>query len=314
MGHRQLLGRAVLAVGLASAVGAFAQGPPVPPGEEAPDYGGDEAEIETIIVLGNNRLRCPDGTKVTRINECPGFIQSWLNRVYRLPWDPITHVIRDSRQNAPTCGTKADASCVCGGGKVKAYDDSNDTFHCKPAPPDAGCPEWGNTFDFDLSVWKCVPKPAGEYMGKIKDCLPPGSIPASYWDHVPYIRWNNNLKNAKGEPVLGTTYISGSSIVGIEFNYGNMVASAPGASMSVTDAANLMIHDELIHVRDVVEYGGSNAWEQPGIEAEMEEYGEYDLRPFTKEEYEEFTFIRALGEIQLAHMKPAAECLGSGQW
>ena len=88
MGHRRLLRRSVLAVGLASAVGAFAQGSPVPPGADEPDYGGDEAEIETIIVIGN-QFRCPDGTKVATIHECRSFIQSWLNRVYRLPWDPI---------------------------------------------------------------------------------------------------------------------------------------------------------------------------------------------------------------------------------
>ena len=157
--------------------------------------------------------------------------------------------------------------------------------------------------------------PAGEYMGKIKDCLPQGSTPAAYWGHVPYIMWDNNLKNAEGRPVLGSTYISGSSIVGIAFNYSNMVASAPGAKMSVTDAANLMIHDELIHVRDVVVYGGPNAWEKPGIEVEMEQDGEYGRRPFTEAQYENFTFRRALGETAPPEdgglgMKPAAGCLG----
>ena len=190
-------------------------------------------------------VRCPGGDRVQYAVQCPEYNQISIT-FHIMNWNPGTYRIEGTPYDgALPCGQQeVDANCVCGGGKVKAYDDSNDTFHCKPAPPDAGCPEWGNTFDFDLSVWKCVPKSAGEYMGKIKDCLPQGSIPADYWIHVPFIRWNNNLKNTEGEPVLGTTYVSGSSIVGIEFNYSHMVASAADANMSVTNAANLMIHDE----------------------------------------------------------------------
>ena len=174
-----------MAVGLAS-VGAFAQGAPVPPGAEAPGYGGDE--IETIIVIGD-KLRCPDGTKVATINECPGFIQSWLERVYRLPWDPITHVINmASIPNPPTCGATVDASCECGGGKVKAYDDGNDTFHCKTEPPATGCPKWDQTFDFDLNVWACVTRPldatAQAAVDRVKGCFGLGSTVQEYLGDV----------------------------------------------------------------------------------------------------------------------------------
>ncbi len=279
--------------------------------------GAEEQEVEEVLVVGKE----PDGTWSY---HGLGDYCSMFSPGQEPPWcgGDDEHVGGPGEQDyagvQPCSGTEdVGATCQCTGSATpqKVYNQDAGKFYCRSAPPNGPCPLWGNDFDYDPGVWKCVPKPAGEYMGKIKDCLPPGNIPAAYWGQVPYFRWNNNLKDAGGQPVLGTTYVSGSSIVGIEFNYSNMVASAPGADMSVSDAANLMIHDELIHVRDVVVYGGPNAWEQPGIEAEMEEDGSYGGRPFSKADYENFTFRRALGETTPREggglgMKPAAGCLG----
>ena len=299
-----------MAVGLASAVGAFAQGAPVPPGEEAPGYDGGE-EIETIIVIGN-KIRCPGGRKVNRINQCPGFIQSWLNRINKLVWDPVTHVIRDTVENAPTCGaTKVDASCVCGGGKVKAYDDGNDTFHCKPEPPVAGCPKWGQTFNFALDVWDCQDNSALDVMGKIKDCLPPGTFPANYWGHVsPRISWNNNLVNSDGEPVPGATYVpeDGGPII-IEFNYREIVAQAqaPGSELTEWEAGNVALIHEMLHVVDAVVHG-PRLWRERGVENQMELAG-YGDPPFNLEEYEDFTVWRTTDAIVNRGLKPDVACL-----
>lgn len=276
--------------------------------------GGCPEGWELVFVTGIPEAAiCPDGSKVGHQTQCPKF-EYWNTAVVReLTYNSRTHEV-SSLDNAAQCGETVDAKCACGDGKVKVYDEGKHKFHCKPAPPDGGCPEWGNTFNFDPSVWKCEPNPASEYMGEIKDCLPPGNIPAVYWANVPYFRWNNNLKNADGKPVLGTTYISESSIVGIEFNYRHMVDSAAAtANVSVTDAANLMIHDELIHVRDVVRYGGPNAWENPGMEAEIQSATSWGDPPYTKAEYEEFTFSRARGEIDLGGKKPDAGCLEKQQ-
>ena len=260
MEHRQLLRRAVLAVGLASAVGAFAQGPPVPPGADEPGYGGDE--IETVIVIGE-KLRCPDGTIVNTINECPGFIQSWLNRIYRLPWDPITHVIGgDTIPNAPTCGaTTVDASCVCGGGKVKVYDDSNDTFHCKPEPPAAGCPKWDQTFDFDPNAWECVTRPFGNAKAdaeRIKNCV--GGVVSSQWS-----RFANALTygSAGGHwGGVGCNRTSANPYVSIRTLILNdqLYTRRSGSHASPWQyMAHTLIHESL-HVRDYYKYQRCDPW------------------------------------------------------
>ena len=90
------------------------------------------------------------------VNQCPGFISSWLDRVFVANWDPVSRMISDFHRAAQTCGIPADANCRCEAGKVKVYDDDDDTFHCKTEPPAAGCPKWDQTFDFDPNVWACV--------------------------------------------------------------------------------------------------------------------------------------------------------------
>ena len=259
MAHRQLLRRAVLAVGLASAVGAFAQGAPVPPGAEAPGYGGDE--IETIIVVGD-KLRCPDGTRVATINECPGFIQSWLERVYRLPWDPVTHVINmASIPNAPTCGATVDASCACGTGKVKVYDEDADEFHCYDEPP-PGCPKWDDMFDFDLSVWACTARPldatAQAAVDRIKGCFSTASTIHKFWNNVQ--RFEYGTACPPGKPACVISCSSGGASNVVQFNKAELNTVRLDNEGNPIDATAWQwfaeaLNHELRHVRHNAKYG-----------------------------------------------------------
>ena len=53
------------------------------------------------------------------------------------------------------------------------------------APPDEGCPNWDQTFDFDLRVWSCATRPLDadpkKLAERVKNCGAP--TVKKYWDH-----------------------------------------------------------------------------------------------------------------------------------
>ena len=104
---------------------------------------GCPAGIEVVVVTGlPSGVLCPNGLRAASKSHCPGY-SLWRNSHTTLTYDSRTHQVSSSDSAAP-CGSTVDAGCACGAGKVKVFDEDNDTFHCKPAPPDAGCPEWGS--------------------------------------------------------------------------------------------------------------------------------------------------------------------------
>ena len=259
MGHRQLLQVAVWAVCLAWAGGAFAE---PPPGSEAPtEYG--EAEVETIIVIGNN-YRCPDGKMVAALVECAAFQVFW--------WDTFFFVTLNShgiiplyQPDASACGNTPDANCACGSGKVKVYDDGNDTFHCKPDPPAAGCPKWDQKFDFDPNVWKCVARPldatAQAAVDRIKGCFGTGSTVQDYLGDV--LRFEYGSCPGAAIACISSCTPDGDVVTFDKTNIANRARQAPDATEWQWFAEGF--NHELRHVYHNTTYGcqpwnNSNFW------------------------------------------------------
>ena len=110
-----------------------------PPGSEAPAEMGN---VETVIV-SHDWVRCPNGTRVALVEQCLPNVSipnSWIIANF----DPSRPIIVDFADGVQVCGEPADANCKCVTGKVKAYDEENDTFHCKAAPPGRWLPEVGS--------------------------------------------------------------------------------------------------------------------------------------------------------------------------
>ena len=191
-----------------------------PPGSGIPgEMGG---EVETIIVIGS-MFRCPDGTMVGDITACPAYV-SLPNSYFFSTWDPISRMIREFHQSAQTCGATVDASCECGSGKVKVYDEAANTFHCYDEPPPNGCPKWDQTFDFDLSVWSCVTRPfdddPADAAQRLKDCMKPGVV-TKHWGRLEtLLEYDNSLAGAgqakcsmvNGSPVPSAVKINADGI------------------------------------------------------------------------------------------------------
>ena len=242
-----------------------------PPGSEDPGYGRDEDEVETIIVIGN-RYRCPNGTLVRHVVNCPSFVSFSID--YNLaPYDPATHMIRQAQGTAHTCGSTVDANCECGTGKVKVYDEDADAFHCYAEPPAAGCPQWDQTFDFDLGVWACVTRPLDadpEKMAeRVKNCGAP--TVNSYWHHSPLSVEYGSLP--AGHPAAAGCGPPGNNPpTDIRIRYDrNQLA---GGSMAWHWAAISTIH-EFVHVSDYVRYNSCAPWLTRQGKADLEK-AEYE--------------------------------------
>ena len=254
MGHRQLLQVAVWAVCLASTGGAFAE---PPPGSEAPtEYG--EAEVETVVVIGNN-YRCPDGTIVAALAECPAFQVFW--------WDTFFFVTLSSdgiipkyQSDASACGSTPDANCACGSREVKVYDDGNDTFHCKPEPP-TKCPKWDQTFDFDPEVWKCLARPldatAQAAANRIKACFSTASTIHKFWNNVQRFEYGTGCPPGKLACVISCSNGGANNVVQFnEAELNNVRLDNSGNPIDATEwqwFAEALNH-ELRHVRHNAKY------------------------------------------------------------
>ena len=261
MGLKQHLPSVAWTVCLAScaALAAWQARAEPPPGSDAPvEYG--EAKVETIIVIGSN-YRCPDGTIVTDIALCPEFQSFWWD-TYFFVTPTANGIIPKYQAAAPPCGSQPDANCACGSGKVKVYDDGNDTFHCKTEPPAAGCPEWDQTFNFDLKVWACETRPldatALAAADRIKGCFGTGSTIHKFWNNAKF-----EYGTCPGHPqVLGCVVSCGAGGADnlIRFNKGNIGSVRYDNQNNPIDATEWQwfaeaLNHELRHVRHNVLYG-----------------------------------------------------------
>ena len=230
-----------------------------PPGSEAPgEMGG---EVETIIVVGT-MFRCPDGTMVGDIMACPAYV-SFSNSFFIANWDPVSRMIRDFHSAAQTCGSTVDANCVCGAGKVKVYDDGNDTFHCKTEPPAAGCPKWDQTFDFDPNVWACATRPldavAEDAAKRIKACFGTGSTIHKFWSNVQRFEYGS----CQGRPQALACVVScgsGGATNTVRFNRASIASARYDNNGNRIDATEWQwfaeaLNHEFRHVYHNVTYG-----------------------------------------------------------
>lgn len=168
------------------------------PGDES--NAGCPAEIEVVVVTGlPSGVLCPNGQRAASKSHCPRY-SSWRNSHTTLAYDSRTHQV-SSLDGAAPCGSTVDAGCACGAGKVKVFDEDNDTFHCKNEPPDEGCPNWDQTFDFDLDVWACATRPFDKdpkvAADRLRKCMPNGMFNA-HWDSL-----KNLLEYDPDLPALG---------------------------------------------------------------------------------------------------------------
>ena len=154
----------------------------------------------------------------------------------------------------------------------------------------------------------CVAKPADDVMEKIKNCLPEGSIPALYWNHVSGISWNNELVNDEGDPIPGTIHIHESgSPMRIEFNRSVIAEQSAAQGWTFGYGANVALTHEYLHARDVVEHG-PGLWTESSLEQEMDQYN-YGDPPYTEDIYEQYTRDRTSHQILREGMEPDAACL-----
>ena len=261
-----------------------------PPSSEDPGYGRDEDEVETIIVIGN-RYRCPNGTLVYHVVNCPSFVSFSIN--YNLAqYDPVSHMIRQTQSTAQTCGAPVDANCECGDGKVKVYDESADEFHCYTEPPADGCPKWDQTFDFDLNVWACVTGPfddsAVDAAERIKNCV--GGVVSANWSRLStLLRWGSAGGN------WGVVGCSGNEVTYVELNRQLYESrAAPGHSSPWQYMAHTLIH-EALHVEDIGKSKTCQPWTDETMQNLITANGGW---PHTEVGYEAYTHQRTLDEYR----------------
>ena len=223
-----------------------------------------------------------------------------------MAYDSRTHQVSSSDGAAP-CGSTVDAGCACGAGKVKVFDEDNDTFHCKPAPPDEGCPNWDQTFDFDLRVWSCATRPLDadpkKLAERVKNCGAP--TVKKYWDHSMILAINYGFSSGQPDRYGGVgchpdreeppRHVN-EPPEGITVTYFRSALENAGDRYS-SDwhwAALAPIHEN-IHVDDFIRFNSCAPWETvEGINA-LKKAG-YTERDVNEEGFEKWTRVRSYKE------------------
>ena len=304
---------AVCAVCLAcaAALAAFQAGAEAPPGSEGPNYYDidrdgfpdnedrcpDEAapesndgcppEPEVIVVVGTGFVVCPDGREVSDVRLCPRYFM-WSTYYAPATWNRDTGIVEgDNRQ---PCGSTVDSQCACGAGKVKVYDDSNETFHCKTEPPAAGC-SWDQDFDFDLNVWACVTRPFDNSNAKsdaerIKNCV--GGVVARNWTAISQVTYAA-IPGAWGDVNCASPPYN------VRLNSQRFLSAASSTGNSPWQYATHTNIHEAIHVDDMRTHGGGcNVYKQPKLAADISAAG----HPASLAGYEAYTHERTLREYE----------------
>ena len=241
---------------------------------------GCPVDVELVVVTGiRGGVVCPDGAIAAHQTQCAGF-RYWGNSYTRLLYNPQSRQVSTLR-GATACGDTVDASCACGAGKVKVYDEDDNTFHCKTEPPAAGCPKWGQTFDFDPGVWKCTMVPldanAEDAAERIKKCV--GGLVSKHWNWIERnVSYNSALVDDDGNPAFGAVACvedsSGRAFnVSMQLNnalFRNPPAPFPSEASHWQYLAHTQIH-ETIHVDDHLNYG-CEPWTHPTVRGWLNVY------------------------------------------
>ena len=266
-----------------AAAAAFAALAPVhaqeggPPGSGNP-FPDDYGEVETIIVIGTNRFRCPDGTKVAAVSHCPAYV-SFSNNYLFAYFDPLTNMIwQMPAEEAPTCGATVDANCECGAGKVKVYDEDADAFHCYVEPPPAGCPKWDQTFDFDPSVWACVTRPfdddAEDAAKRVRNCI--GGVVGRNWNRIGSVLGYDSLPTGTLGRINGCNMVGGvPSVRAVELDRDQITQHANRQGDSPWQWMIDVVTHESIHVDDIFRHNVCEVLLDDDYIGELENGGYY---------------------------------------
>ena len=145
MGRTKVRFKYSLAVAAAIAAHAALPQQGGPPGSEDLGYGEDEdeANVEVVIAIGD-RYRCPDGTIVNDVVNCPEFIVFSINYSV-VTYNPRSHIVPPPPESsAPICGDTVDNGCDCGTGKVKVYDEGGQPVALQGQATGRGVPRMGS--------------------------------------------------------------------------------------------------------------------------------------------------------------------------
>ncbi|MCY3838008.1 MAG: hypothetical protein OXH09_05065 [Gammaproteobacteria bacterium] len=267
MGLKHLQGAAwaaCLAAGLAVLDAGAQEGGP--PGSEPP--GEMEGKVETIIVIGDV-VRCHDGTLVGDISACPAYV-SFPNRFFTAYGDEVSKIIRNFHSAAQTCGRTPDANCVCATGKVKVYDDNDDSFHCKNDPP-TSCPNWDDKFNWEPRVWKCEEREldanALDAVNRIKGCFGSGSTIHKFWSNVQRFEYGTDCPGDALACVISCSNGGANNV--IQFDKAELAKARLDNSGQPIDATvwqwlNEATNHEFRHVSHNVRFG-CGPWNNPAF-------------------------------------------------
>ena len=249
------------------------------------------------MLITRVRVLCPNGLRAASKSHCPRY-SLWRNSHTTLSYDSRTYQV-SSVDGAAPCGSTVDAVCACGAGKVKAFDEDDNTFHCFSEPPTDACPVFGQQFNFDLSVWACELIPFDENpkdaMRRIMNCQGQRTFIRNYWTSVSHFAWNNDLVDNEGRPALGAVHFPDPGETGpitMEINR-QLIHTRSTAERNRWYILNRVLHHEMVHVGDGVVHG-YGLWEpkEEGkiLREQMDMYG----FPHTWNGYEDFTEARAV--------------------